>query len=100
MSRQARNVLDLTYRRNHLRFARMMMVENALKDYHPANLRAAVDALESLEREVLLLQRAAALPKPHCYSLEPAGGPISVASRMADDRQRSRTCTDLVPKTP
>src|SRR6202035_3282161 len=31
MSRQARNVLDLTYRRNHLRFARMMMVENALK---------------------------------------------------------------------
>jgi lysophospholipase L1-like esterase len=72
MSRQARTVLDLTYRRNHLRFARMMMVDNALKDYHPAKLRGAVDALESLEQEVLALQRAAALPKPHRYRLEPS----------------------------
>jgi hypothetical protein len=31
----------------------------------------AVDALESLEREVLSLQRAAALPKPHHH--QPAG---------------------------
>jgi len=59
MSTQAKTVLDLTYRRNHLRFARMMMADNALKDYHPTKLRAAVDALESLEREVLSLQRAA-----------------------------------------
>ena len=71
MSRQARTVLDLTYRRNHLRFARMMMVEGALKEYHPARLSAAVDALESLEQEVLALQRAAALPKPHHYRLAP-----------------------------
>jgi hypothetical protein len=70
MSTQAQTVLDLTYRRNHLRFARMMMVDNALKDYHPTKLRAAVDALESLEREVLSLQRAAALPKPHHYRLQ------------------------------
>lgn len=70
MSRQARTVLDLTYRRNHLRFARMMMVDNALKEYHPAKLRGAVDALESLEEEVLSLQRAAALPKPHRYRVE------------------------------
>jgi len=70
MSRQAETVLGLTYRRNHLRFARMMMVDNALKDYHPAKLRGAVDALESLEDEVLSLQRAAASPKPHRYRLE------------------------------
>jgi hypothetical protein len=70
MSRQAQTVLDLTYRRNHLRFARMMMVDNALKEYHPAKLPAAVDALESLEEEVLSLQRAAALPKPHRYRVE------------------------------
>ena len=70
MSRQARTVLDLTYRRNHLRFARMMMVDNALKEYHPAKLPGALDALESLEQEVLSLQRAAALPKPHRYRLE------------------------------
>jgi lysophospholipase L1-like esterase len=71
MSTQAQTVLDLTYRRNHLRFARMRIVDEALKDYHPAKLRPAVDALESLEREVLSLQRAAALPKPHHYRLEP-----------------------------
>jgi hypothetical protein len=71
MTRQAQTVLDLTYRRNHLRFARMMMVDNALKDYHPAKLGAAVDALESLEQEVLSLQRAAALPKPHHYRITP-----------------------------
>jgi hypothetical protein len=71
MSSQALTVQDLTYRRNNLRFARMMMVDNALKDFHPAKLRGAVDALESLEQEVLSLQRAAALPKTHSYRLEP-----------------------------
>ena len=71
MSSQAQTVLDLTYRRNHLRFARMMMVDNALKDFHPVKLRGALDALESLEQEVLSLQRAAALPKAHSYRLEP-----------------------------
>lgn len=71
MSRQAQTVLDLTYRRNHLRFARMMMVDNALKEYHPAKLQETVGAMESLEQEVLSLQRAAALPKPHRYRLAP-----------------------------
>jgi len=71
MSRQAQTVLDLTYRRNHLRFARMMMVDNALKEYHPSKLHETVDAMESLEQEVLSLQRAAALPKPHRYRLTP-----------------------------
>ena len=70
MSKQAQTVLDLTYRRNHLRFARMRMVDDALKDYHPANLSAAVEAMKSLEVEVLSLERAAALPKPHNYRLE------------------------------
>jgi hypothetical protein len=68
------DAMELAYRRNHLRFARMMMVENALKEYHAANLPAAVNALESIEREVLSLQRAAALPKPHRYRLGPASG--------------------------
>ncbi len=71
MATQAQRVLALTYRRNHLRFARMMMLTNALKDYHPTTLRAAEDALETLEAEVLSLQRSAALPKPHRYRLEP-----------------------------
>jgi hypothetical protein len=52
-------------------FARMMMVDNALRAYHPASLRPALDGLISPEREVLSLQRAAALPKSHHYRLEP-----------------------------
>jgi len=70
MSKQAQTVLDLTYRRNHLRFARMRMVDDALKDYQPAKLHAAVEAMKSLEVEVFSLERAAALPKPHHYRLE------------------------------
>jgi lysophospholipase L1-like esterase len=81
MSMQAQTVLDLTYRRNHLRFARMMMVNNALKDYHPTSLPVAVQALESLEREVLSLQRAAALPKPHRYRLEALAGEQGARAR-------------------
>jgi hypothetical protein len=70
MSKQAQTVLDLTYRRNHLRFARMRMVDDALKEYHPVKLNAAIEAMKSLEVEVLALERAAALPKPHNYRLE------------------------------
>jgi lysophospholipase L1-like esterase len=69
MSRQAQTVLDLTYRHNHLRFARVMILENALKDYHPARLEAAIDALDSLHQEIVFKQRAAAIPKPHRYRL-------------------------------
>jgi hypothetical protein len=69
MSRQAQTVLDLTYRHNHLRFARVTMVENALKEYRPTKLQAAIDAMDSLREEIVPLQRAAAIPKPHHYRL-------------------------------
>src|ERR1700722_9567351 len=69
MSRQAQTVLDLTYRHNHLRFARVMMVENALKEYRPTKLQAAIDAMDSLREEIVSLQRAAAIPQPHRYRL-------------------------------
>jgi lysophospholipase L1-like esterase len=69
MSRQGQTVLDLTYRHNHLRFARVMMVENALKEYRPTKLQAAIDAMDSLREEIVSLQRAAAIPKPHRYHL-------------------------------
>jgi lysophospholipase L1-like esterase len=69
MARQAQIVLDLTYRHNHLRFARVMMVENALKEYRPTELQAAIDAMDSLREEIVSLQRSAAIPKPHRYRL-------------------------------
>ncbi len=69
MARQAQIVLDLTYRHNHLRFARVMMVENALKEYRPTKLQAAIDAMDSLREEIVSLQRSAAIPRPHRYRL-------------------------------
>src|ERR1700733_1266282 len=71
MSRQAQTVLDLTYRHNHLRYARTMMVEYALKEYHPTKLPGAVDAMDALYEEVVSMQRESAIPKPHRYSLSP-----------------------------
>jgi hypothetical protein len=69
MARQAQTVLDLTYRHNHLRFARVMMVENALNEYHPTKWQAAIDDMDSLREEIVSLQRAAAIPKPRRYQL-------------------------------
>lgn len=69
MLRQAQTVLTLTYRHNHLRYARTMMVEYALGEYHPTTLKGAIDAMDSLHEEIVSLQRASAIPKPHRYSL-------------------------------
>jgi lysophospholipase L1-like esterase len=69
MSRQARTVLDLTYRHNHLRYARLMMVEQAFQEYHPAKLGAAIDGLDALHDEIVSMQRATAMPKAHRYRL-------------------------------
>jgi hypothetical protein len=74
MTRQAQRVLDLTYRHNHLRFARLMMVENALKEYHPAKMQAAVEAMDALHEEIVSLQRAAAAPKRHRYQVTAVEG--------------------------
>jgi hypothetical protein len=69
MSRQAQTVLALTYRHNHLRYAQRMMVDYALKEYHPAKLQATIDAMDSLHEEIVAMQRASAIPKLHRYRL-------------------------------
>lgn len=69
MSAQAREVLGLTHRHNHLHFARWMMVENAFKDYDLKKVRATADSLDALEDEAIALQRATAQPRPHRYRL-------------------------------
>jgi lysophospholipase L1-like esterase len=69
MSRQAKMVLDLTYRHNHLRYARMMIVEHGLKEFHPKKLAATLDSMDSLHEEVVSMQRAAAIPEAHRYRL-------------------------------
>lgn len=69
MSAQAQSVLDLAHRHNHLHFARWRMVEDALKQYDLKKVQAAVDALDALEEEVISMERATAIPKPHRYRL-------------------------------
>ena len=43
--------------------------ENALKEYRPPKLQAAIDAMDSLREEIVSLQRPAAIPKPHRHRL-------------------------------
>lgn len=74
MSEQARTVYEMIFRRNYLRAARINMVDNSLREYHPVRLGAALDALKSLEDEMLSIERAAAQPRPHRFQLMPAAG--------------------------
>ena len=45
------------------------MVEYALGEYHPTTLKGAIDAMDSVHGEIVTMQRAAAIPKPHRYRL-------------------------------
>lgn len=72
MSRQAAAVRLLTFRRNHVFFARWRLLETSLEEYHPDKLNPAVAALNDLESELIALQRNIAQPKPHRYHLFPA----------------------------
>jgi len=71
IARQATAVLDLTLKHNVVHFARWRQVELNLQNIpvDPARLRAAADALDALEADVVVAQRAAALPKSHRYEL-------------------------------
>ena len=71
MSRQAANVHALTSKRNEVQFGRWRQVESALQSDSPAHKKAALDALDELERDLLDRQHAAALPRPHHFELKP-----------------------------
>jgi lysophospholipase L1-like esterase len=71
MAKQAAAVHDLTLKHNVMHFVRWRMVEVNLQNVavDPAHLRAAVEALDALEADVVVQQRAAAQPKSHRYEL-------------------------------
>jgi len=73
MAKQAAAVHDLTLRHNVVHFARWRLVGVNLDSLTlpPAHLQAAVDALDTLEVDVVAQQRAAAQPKSHRYDLVP-----------------------------
>jgi len=71
MAKQAAAVHDLTLRHNIVHFARWRLAGVNLDNIAipPAHLKAAAEALDTLEADVVEQQRAAALPKIHRYEL-------------------------------
>jgi hypothetical protein len=72
MARQASEVHGLTVKHNNLHFARWRQVQVPLQNDELQNRKAAMDALDSLETELVEKQRAAAQPGPHRFELVPA----------------------------
>ena len=72
MLRQALAVHDLTLKHNNIHFARWRQVQVPLEKEALASNAAAMDALDALEEELIVKQRAVAQPRPHQYVLEPA----------------------------
>jgi hypothetical protein len=71
MKQQALKVHSLTIKRNEVQFGRWRQVEAALEGDSPPHKKAALDALDALERDLLQQQRALAIPKPHRFELQP-----------------------------
>jgi lysophospholipase L1-like esterase len=74
MAKQAAAVHDLTMRHNVVHFARWRLVGVNLQNVtvQPEHLHAAESALDALEEDAVVQQRATALPKPHHYELAAA----------------------------
>jgi len=71
MARQAMAVHELTVKHNNVHFARWRNVEVPLSDLPSPDKRAALDALDKVEADVVAEQHAAALPKPRHFELVP-----------------------------
>jgi len=71
MAKQAARVHELTLRHNLVHFARWRQVQVPLADeqWRSGQFQNAVNALDALDAELVAIQRAAAQPKPHHYTL-------------------------------
>jgi hypothetical protein len=71
MAKQAADVHNLTLRHNVMHFASWRLVGMNLRKIAvpAAHLKAASDALETLDADVVVEQRVAAVPKAHRYEL-------------------------------
>jgi len=69
MAKQAARVQELTARHNGVHFARWRQVQVPLATEQAAHLQAALDALDALEADLVVQQRAAAQPKAHHFEL-------------------------------
>jgi len=71
MAEQAAAVHDLTLKHNNIHYARWRQVEVPLESLKLKTIRPAMDALDKLEAEIVLQQRAQAQPKARAYRLAP-----------------------------
>jgi lysophospholipase L1-like esterase len=71
MLKQAQAVHGLTDRHNSLHFVRWRDVQVPLQNNPTHRLGKALDALDSLETDLIKQQRDAARPQPHHYALAP-----------------------------
>ncbi|HEY3129598.1 MAG TPA: SGNH/GDSL hydrolase family protein [Acidobacteriota bacterium] len=71
MSKQAMAVHALTGKHNLIHFARWRQVQVPLQNDSSAYMQKAVEALDTLEADLIRQQRAAAQPKPHKFELVP-----------------------------
>jgi lysophospholipase L1-like esterase len=70
MSRQADEVLLLTYRHNHLHFARWRMIETGLDAEKLPSTPVAMEALDKLEGELIAMRTQKAIPRAHHYEIK------------------------------
>lgn len=74
MSKQAAEVHALTLKHNNVHFARWRQVEVPLETDGLTQVKAAMDALDRLEQEIVERQRASAQPKARRYELRQEDG--------------------------
>jgi lysophospholipase L1-like esterase len=71
MSKQASEVLQLTYRHNVLHWARWHLIQTSFDAEKPRSMDSAMAALDTLDAEVAAMARAKAQPRVHRYELVP-----------------------------
>ena len=69
MARQAAEVHALTIKHNNIHYARWRELQVPLHDDAPEHLQAAMDAMDTLEADLVAAQQKAAQPRPHRYEL-------------------------------
>jgi lysophospholipase L1-like esterase len=71
MARQAADVHALTLKHNNIHYARWRELQVPLRDDATEHLQSGMDALDTLEGDLVAAQRKAAQPRPHKYELYP-----------------------------
>lgn len=69
MVRQAAEVHALTLKHNNIHYTRWRMAQVPLEKQNPPHLREAMDALDALEADLVLQQRATAQPRARRFQL-------------------------------